>query len=634
MGASGLLTRGPSRRRRLIVKHTLISLSIVAAMVAVILTVRDRPQSYTPGEAVEGITSELARKVPPGYQPVRFTDVTRKAGIDFTHFYGTRSTQLPEDMGSGAAWGDYDGDGNLDLYLCNIAAPLTATPEQVAASPASNRLYHNSGNGTFTDVTDRAGVGFKGTSMGAAWADYDNDGHLDLIVTSYDRLLLYHNRGDGTFEDATRASGLDKFRGFWAGASWADYDHDGYTDVYICGYVKYVYKPQFVGSASRQFTATVPFMLNPSSYEPERNLLLHNNGDGTFSDVAKKAGVENLTGRSLDAAWADYDGDGWPDLYVANDISDNVMYLNLGNGRFKDVSHPAWVADYRGAMGLAVADWDNDGDTDIFVTHWMAQENALYSNLLITPGSAPLARVDPSWSAVRPVSRAQPARSHLGNRGSRSPLHFQDVADMNGLGQIALSVIGWGTSFFDFDNDGRPDLLAVNGSTFQDETDPTKLVPMKNFLFWNAGPEEGFFEVGEVSGEVFRQAHVGRGAAFADFDNDGNVDVLIMNHSGPPTLLRNEGILGRNWLTVRVRGSGSNRSGFGSRVEIETAEGVQYQEIGSQPSYLSGNALEAHFGLGKDKEIRRVSVRFSNGAVRELTGMVANQILSIEETAR
>jgi len=634
MGATGLLTRGPSRRRRLIVKHTLISVSMVAATVAVIFVVRDRPQSYTPGEAVEGITSELARQIPPGYQPVRFTDVTRKAGIDFTHFHGRRSTQLPEDMGSGAAWGDFDGDGWLDLYLCDIAAPLTATPEQVAASPGGNRLYRNRGDGTFEDVTETTGVGYKGVSLGAAWADYDNDGHLDLIVTSYDRLILYHNRGDGTFADVTRAAGLDTLRGFWSGASWADYDRDGYADLYICGYVRYAFKPELVGSASRQFTATVPFMLNPSSYQPERNLLLHNNGDGTFIDVAKRAGVENPTGRSLSAAWADYDGDGWPDLYVANDISDNVMFLNRQNGRFEDVSHPAWVADYRGAMGLAVADWDNDGDTDIFVTHWMAQENALYSNLLITPGSAPFATAEGPQNAVRAVSASSLAGRQRSGMGSRPPLHFQDVADLNGLGQIALSTIGWGTSFFDFDNDGRPDLLVVNGSTFQDENDPTRLVPMRNFLFWNAGPQEGFIEVGEVSGEVFRQPRVGRGAAFADYDNDGNVDVLIVNHGGPPLLLRNQGNPHHHWLSVAVRGTQSNRSGFGARVEIETAAGVQYQEVGSQPSYLSGNALEAHFGLGKEKAARRVTVRFPSGTVRELRGVASDQRILIEEAAR
>lgn len=627
MGATSPTPRGPSRRWRLVVKHTLISVSLVAAIVAVIFILRERPQSYTPGEEVEGITSELARNVPPGYRPVRFTDVARQAGINFRHFHGTRSTQLPEDMGSGAAWGDYDGDGKLDLYLCDIAAPLTATPEEVAASPGGNRLYRNRGNGTFEDVTETAEVGFKGISMGAAWADYDNDGHLDLVVTSYDRLVLYRNRGNGTFEDVTKRAGLDRHRGFWAGASWADYDRDGKLDLYICGYVKYEYKPEFASTESRQFTATVPFMLNPSSYEPERNLLLRNNGDGTFTDVARRAGVENTSGRSLSAAWTDLDGNGWPDLYVANDISDNVLYLNLGNGRFRDISHPAWAADYRGAMGLAIGDWDGDLDTDIFVTHWMAQENALLTNLLITPGAPALASVSEGGSRVVPVSMAA-----LGNRSrSRPPLRFQDVADLNGLGQIALTYIGWGTSFFDFDNDARPDLLVVNGSTFQDDRDKTKLVPMRNLLFWNGGASEGFFEVGEASGDVFRQEHVGRGAAFADFDDDGNVDVLIVNHSGAPLLLRNEGHPDHRWLKIRPRGTKSNRTAIGARVEIETDAGVQVQEIGSQPSYLSQNALEAHFGLGRATEVRRVTVWFPSGAVRGVTGVAANQTLLIEE---
>jgi hypothetical protein len=372
-------------------------------------------------------------------------------------------------------------------------------------------------------------------------------------------------------------------------------------------------------------------MLNPSSYEPERNLLLRNDGDGTFTDVAKRAGVENLTGRSLSAAWADFDGDGWPDLYVANDISDNVMYLNLGNGRFRDISHPAWVADYRGAMGLAVGDWDGDRDMDIFVTHWMAQENGLYSNLLVTPGSAAFAAAGGDRAELTPVSASPRAARRKELSSARPPLRFQDVADLNGVGQIALTYIGWGTSFFDFDNDGQPDLLVVNGSTFQDEMDKTRLVPMRDLLFWNAGALEGFFEVGEVSGEAFRQEHVGRGAACADFDNDGNVDVVIVNHGGPPQLLRNEGNPLHKWLKVRVRGTESNRSGYGVKVEIETEAGAQRQEIGSQPSYLSQNALEAHFGLRTAASVRRVKVWFPSGVVRELNGVAPNQTIVVEE---
>lgn len=592
-----------TRRKKLIVKHTLISASLVVVASAAVLLLRHRAKPYSPGEHVEGVTSELERAVPAGYSAVRFTNVAQQAGIDFKHFHGTRSTQLPEDMGSGAAWGDYDGDGYPDLYVCDIAAPLTATPAEVAASPGGNRLYHNNGNGTFTDVTDRAGVGFKGVSMGAAWADYDNDGKLDLVVTNYGHVILYRNRGDGTFEDVTHAAGLDKFQGFWTGASWGDYDRDGYADLYICGYVKYEFKPEFVGRSSRQFTEMVPFTLNPSSYAPERNLLFHNNGNGTFTEVARKAGVDNPAGRSLSAAWADFDGDGWPDLYVANDISESKLFLNQRNGKFKDVSHQAWVDEYRGSMGLAVGDWDRDGDLDIFITHWIAQQFALFSNLLFTRGAG-----------------IAPGR-----------LRFQDVSDMVGVGQLTLSYIGWGTSFFDYDNDGQLDLFTISGSTFQDEKDPKHLVPMKNLLFWQKSPEEGFYEVGALSGSVFQELHVGRGAAFADYDNDGAEDIFVNNHNDRPLLLRNDGGNKNHWLKVRLHCTKSNRSGFGARVEIETGGKKQFQEIGSQSSYLSENALEAHFGLGQAGEVDRLTVRFPNGIVREQQHVPGNRIVVVNE---
>ncbi|MBI3666977.1 MAG: CRTAC1 family protein [Acidobacteria bacterium] len=592
-----------SRRKKLILWYTLLSAALVVAASGGLLLMRRPAPAYSPGGDVEGVTSELDRNLPAGYPRVQFVNVAKQAGINFKHFHGKRSTQLPEDMGSGAAWGDYDNDGNPDLYICDIAAPLTASPEEVVASPGGNRLYHNNGNGTFTDVTAKAGVGFKGIAMAAAWADYDNDGFLDLVVTSFDRIVLYHNRGDGTFEEVSRAAGVDKFRGFWAGASWADYDRDGFADLYVCGYVKYDFKPAYLGKTSHQYTVVIPFTLNPSSYPPERNLLFHNNGNGTFTEVARKAGVDNPTGRSLSAAWADFDGDGWPDLYVANDVSDNAMFLNLHNGRFKDISYQAWVADYRGAMGLGVGDFDRDGDLDIFITHWIAQQDALFWNLRYSKegGSTP------------------------------GPLKFTDIADMMGLGQISLKTIGWGTSFFDYDNDGQLDLFAANGSTFQDEKDPSRLVPMKNFLFWQKSPEDGFFELGAVSGAVFNELHVGRGAAFADYDNDGNVDVFVVNHNDGPLLLHNEGGNRGNWLKVRLRSTRSNRSGFGTKVEIQTGPNKQFQEIGSQPSYLSQHALEAHFGLGKATQVDRLTVRFPSGVTRELQNVRANRVVVVEE---
>lgn len=592
-----------SRRKRLIVRYTTVGFILVFLAWGALWMFQKKPKPYSPGEHIEGITSELERSIPADYPRVQFTDVAQQAGVDFKHFHGTRSTQLPEDMGSGAAWGDYDGDGYLDLYVCDIAAPLTATARQVAASPGGNRLYRNNGNGTFSDVTKRAGIGYKGISMGAAWADFDNDGRLDLAVTNYGPLLLFRNKGDGTFEDVSRSSGLGRYRGFWAGASWADYDHDGFTDLYVCGYVKYVFKPEFVGTSSRQYNEAIPFMLNPSSYPPERNLLFHNNGNGTFREVAREAGVEGSEGRSLSAAWADFDGDGWPDLYVANDISDNAMFRNLGNGKFEDISNAAWVSDYRGAMGLAVGDYDRDGDLDLYVSHWIAQENALYWNMRLSTAGA----------------------------GKGGALKFTDVADMMGLGQITLKTIGWGTSFFDYDNDGQLDLLTVNGSTFQQEQDPSRLVPMKNQLFWLKNPEEGFFEVSAVSGRIFGTARVSRGAAFADYDNDGDVDVFIVNHDDRPLLLRNDGGNRNNWLKVRPLPAHGNRSAFGARVEIQAGGQMQLREIGSQPSYLSQNALEAQFGVGQSRTVDRLKVIFSNGATRELEHVPVNQTVVVRE---
>jgi enediyne biosynthesis protein E4 len=544
-----------------------------------------------------------ASNLPADYPHVQFKDVTERAGIHFQHFHGIRTTQLPEDMGSGAAWGDYDNDGYPDLYVVDVAGPLTDTPEQLAHSPGGNRLYHNNKDGTFTDVTKKAGVGFKGVGMAAAWADYDNDGYLDLLITSYDRLILYHNNGNGTFTDVTKKAGLDQYRGFWTGAAWGDYDRDGNVDLFICGYVKYNFRSEDLHKKSLQYSSVVPYTLNPVAYPPERKLLLHNNGDGTFSEVAEQAGVDDPTGRSLSAAWYDFDGDGWPDLYVANDLWGSKLYLNLRNGTFRDVTREAGISDFRGAMGIAIGDWAHHGDSDIFVTHWIFQENALFENL-----------------------------RYMGDKSKNAGgLFFGDVADMVGLGQISKTSIGWGTSFFDFDNDGKLDLLVVNGSTFQDDKDPRHLVPMKNFLFWQKSANDGFRDVGSVSGEPFQQLHVGRGAAVADYDNDGNVDVFIVNQEGRAQLLRNDGGNKKNWIKVRVKCTKSNRTGFGTKIEVQAGGQMQVQEIGGQTSYLSQNFQEAHFGLNNEKEVMRLKVTFPSGVVREMEHVPANKIVTVQE---
>jgi len=591
-------------RRRLLLIATGGAVLFLGAATAATLRWRERVGTYRPGEDREGITEELARGLPANYPRVRFTDVTREAGIDFRHFNGRRSSQLPEDMGSGAAWGDYDNDGWVDLVVANEAGPLTMTDAERRASPARAHLYHNNGNGTFSDVTDRSGIDFRGWGMGVAWGDYDNDGKIDLALSAYGRNMLYHNEGNGAFTDRSTVSRVGGPVGFWAGASWGDYDRDGFLDLYVTGYVKYA-RPE--NGTAGEYDVENPASINPSSFPPERNLLFHNERNGTFTEVAAKAGVADTTGRGLSAAWADFDGDGWLDLYVANDQSDNAFFRNLGDGKFADISHAARVADYRSAMGIAVGDWDNDGAQDLFLTHWIAQENALYTNQL------------------------SEAKKRL-TGGDVSKLAFMDEADRVGLGQSTLDFVGWATSFIDYDDDGKVDLFMVNGSTLQDRSDPTRLVPMRDQLFWNQGRGAGFFDVSPVAGSTFAKEFVGRGAAFADYDNDGDEDVFIVNHDGPGILLRNDGGNRNHWLQVEVRGTKSNRQGIGATVRVVLGDTVQTRQIGAQSSYLSQNSLIETFGLGSAARADRVQVRWPGGGSVTRVDVAANQRLLISES--
>jgi hypothetical protein len=464
-------------------------------------------------------------------------------------------------------------------------------------------LYRNLGDGTFREVSAEARVRFRGWGMGVTWADYDNDGWLDLFISAYGDNVLYHNNKDGTFTNRTNEAGLGERPGFWAGACWGDFNRDGLLDLYVTGYVKY----RYLGDQERsmQYDVEQPAGINPSSFEPERNLLYRNNGNGTFSEIGPQAGVSGSMGRSLGAVWTDFDDDGWPDLYVANDVSDNVLYRNERNGTFTNISLAARVADYRGAMGLAVGDWDGDEDLDMFVTHWIAQENALYSNLR---------------SELRALSA-----------DTAQPLQFMDEADRYGLGQVALDFIGWGTSFIDYDNDGRLDLFVVNGSTLQQEDDPRLLVPMTDQLFWNRGADDGFYDVSSVGGEYFRQAYVGRGAAFGDYDNDGDEDVFVVNNGGPGILLRNDGGNRNRWLKVRLEGNKSNRSGVGARLRLVAGEKVQVRVVGAQSSYLSHNSLIQLFGLGEVQTADTLEIRWPSGLRQVVPQPASNQILHVTE---
>ena len=579
------------------------SLIFVAAAIAIVfITTRSEP-TYRPGEAVEGLTANLDRSVPGDYPRITFTDVTDRSGITFRHFSGHRTTQLPEDMGSGAAWADYDNDGWLDLFVVNQAGPLTLSADEVRSSSARSALYRNNGDGTFTDVSASAGIDYRSHGMGAAWGDYDNDGWPDLVVSSYGENELFRNNGDGTFERRSEQSGIGAYQGFWTGVSWGDFDRDGLLDLYVAGYVKYSDLGKM--PPSLQYDVEAPPSLNPSAFAPERNLLYRNNGDGTFTEMAYQAGVANPRGRSLAAAWVDLDDDGWPDLYVANDVSDNALFRNLGNGLFEEVSLAARVADYRGAMGIAVGDWDGDGDVDLFITHWIAQENALYNNM-----------------------RTQ--RLELDLPRART-LQFMDEADRYGLGQIALDYVGWGTSFFDYDNDGSLDLFVVNGSTLQEDDDPRLLVGMRDQLFWNRNAEEGFYDVSAVSGQYFATESVGRGAAFGDYDNDGDTDVFVVNNGGRAVLLRNDGGNTNRWLKIRLEGRQSNRSAIGAKLRLVAGPTVQIREVGSQSSYLSQNSLIAHFGLGSRAQADTLEIVWPSGLREILTNVAADQTLHLVE---
>ena len=586
-----------SKRKRSLYITTTIAIVTGCALFFVFFT-REKKRVYIPGKLTEGVTADETRPVPKNHPEVTFTDITKVANIHFTHFYGERSTQLPEDMGSGAAWIDYDQDGYDDLLVVNEAGPLTMTSQQVNQSPAHCILYHNNGNGTFTDVTGKSGINFHGCGMGVAAGDADNDGYPDIFITAFGKNVFYHNNGDGTFKDESKKSGLGSIQGFWEGASWGDYDKDGNIDLYVCGYVKYNQSDK--NPQARRDKDNEPPDINPLSFPAERNLLYHNNGNGTFTEVAAVAGVADPKGKSLSASWCDFNNDGWPDLYVANDVSDNVLYLNLGDGTFNEVSHLAHVADYRGAMGLAVGDWDNNGTMDLFITHWLAEQNGFYIN-------------------------------KLNYRNSHSGLQFEDVADKFGLGEVSLDYVGWGTSFFDYDNDGRLDIFVVNGSTNQQEDNPRKLIPMNNLLFWNEGPSKGFAEVSSVSGQAFSYSNVGRGAAFGDYDNDGDVDVFIVNNCGEGVLLRNDGGNKNNWLEVKLVGTKSNRSGMGAKIKIVSGNISQIREVNDQSSYLSQNSLVQHFGLLKCTTIDSLKIQWPSGINQEFTNIPVNQKIEITE---
>jgi hypothetical protein len=544
------------------------------------------------------VFDSLARELPADRPAVTFRDVARQSGIVFVHSRGERTSMLPEDMGSGAAWGDYDNDGDADLYVVNQPGPLP-----VAAGPerSTDKLYRNNGDGTFTDVTRAAGVGKPGFGMGAFWGDYDNDGCLDLYVTNYGKSRLYRNNCDGTFVEVTDRAKVANNR--WAASAvWFDYNRDGRLDLYVCNYVEFDPEGLPGERGSMQYGINVPFTLNPVSFAPQPNRLYRNNGDGTFTDVARAAGVADAQGRSLVVTFADLDLDGWPDLYVGNDISANSLFRNLGNGRFADLSAASATEEYRGTMGIALGDFDADGDMDFFLTHWVAQANALYQNLY--------QEMDP-------------------NRPNR--LFFADVADMVGVGSISMNDVSWGAAFVDYDNDGRLDLFVTSGNTLEEPRNRKLLQRQRPRLLWNKG-EAGFYGVAPASGAPLGLPLNARGLALADYDNDGDVDFLLTTNRGRALLLRNDGGNRKRWLKVRLRGVESNHRGIGAKVTVQAGKLRRYEEMGAGGSYLSQSFHELHFGLGTHDRVDRLEVVWPSGVRQVFEGLPGNRLIEVTES--
>jgi enediyne biosynthesis protein E4 len=598
-GAIRRQVRGRRRRRLVIAAALLAAAGVAAVSLGVRSYLASRPELRRPGEALPEITDRLSKDLPAGAPLPVFVDVTAAAGLGaFRSFHGERTSQLPEDMGSGAAWGDFDDDGDDDLFLVAGGGDLSLPPDQWAPS----LLYENLGDGTLRRVESFPDTRILG--MGAAWGDADSDGDLDLVVSGYRALLLFRNQ-DG--ERFTRDARFTAPEGFWAGVSWADFDRDGNLDLYVCGYVRYQPPEPGAQRVTQQYGAAVPYTLNPASFEPERNLLYRNRGDGSFEEVALEWGVSNPQGRSLSALWHDFDDDGRPDLYVANDISDNALFLNRGD-TFEDAGLAAWVADYRGAMGLGVGDWNRDGDDDLFVTHWLAQENALYDSRL-RAGRA----LDPALGLLQP--HAGDGTVEDAQVGEDLPaLTFTDLSAPLGLGHVSLPVVGWGTEMLDFDADGWLDLVVANGSTMEDAADTRRLVPQSPFLFWN---EQGraFHDLAPQVASL-SAPRVGRGLAVSDFDGDGDLDLLLVRLDGGVELLRNDTRQGA-WLELRLR----RRLPGGGWGNAEGATAVAW--IGDVPlrrsvggvSYLSQSTRVLHFGLGDAARVDRLEVRWPDGEV-------------------
>ena len=529
-----------------------------------------------------------------------FVDVTSRLGINFQYRSSHTSRKyLLETMGAGVALFDYDNDGRLDIFLVNGAPLGDPTPKgtipQKTGPEYWNRLYHQKPDGTFEDVTQRAGLQGVGYGMGVAVGDYDNDGFEDLYVTAYGGNRLYHNNGNGTFTDVTLTAGVAG-SGWSTAAAWIDLDGDGFLDLVVLRYLDWDFDDLWCGEHKEGYRA----YCHPDHFKPISPLVYHNNKNGTFTEIGEKAGLSKPT-KGLGLAIADYDRDGHIDFFVANDSMMEFLYHNKGDGTFEDVALVSEVAvdidgrTYAG-MGVDFADYNNDGWPDLVVTDLANQRYALYLN-----------NGDGSFNYVSPNA---------------------------GLAQMTLAHSGWGVRFLDYDNDGWKDLLIAQGH----DLDTIELnFPHLHYrepmlLARNTG--HGFVDVSAQSGSVFAQPWVARGLAIGDLDNDGRLDAVVTTNDGPVHVLHNQTQTRNHWLLLKLVGHSSNRDAIGAEVEIVTAAGSQFATVSTASSYLSASDKRVHFGLGGDNTAQRIDIRWPSGIRQTIKEVAADQILQIDEPPR
>jgi hypothetical protein len=522
---------------------------------------------------------------------IRFVDIAGPAGIHFAQYTGAVGKKwLPETIGSGCAFVDLDGDGWADILLLN---GKDWTPSKSRHLPA---LYRNNKNGTFTDITKGSGLDVEMYANGVAVADYDNDGLPDVYITAIEGDRLFHNEGHGHFKDVTAASGVHNTN-FGTSAAWFDYDRDGKADIVVANYVQW----SAATDVRCSMDGKAKSYCTPELYNGESLKLYHNLGNGRFEDVTKKAGLDDPKSKSLGIVVFDYDNDGWPDLFIANDTQVNKLYHNNKNGTFTEEGLLAGLAfgddgKARGAMGADASDYDRSGHSHLLVGNFSKQMMALYHN-----DGAGL---------------------------------FSDVAPGTALSRSTVLYVTFGTFFFDYDLDGFPDIFAVNGHIEPDITRTQSDLQFRepSLLFHNTG-HGSFADVSETVGPDIRRPIVGRGAAYADFDHDGDLDILVTSNGGAAELLRNDGGNRNNWINVRLIGRQSNRSALGAVVRVESSSGKQWQTVHSGSSYCSQSDLALTFGLKQDRVISKLTVEWPSGKTQHFENLQVNRFLTLDESA-